>query len=210
MTDVIVMMLSALAAYLLGSIPTGYIIAKLFGGIDIRKFGSSNVGATNVFRVTGKIPGIATLLLDMLKGVLAVTLLADFSYAFTSLIDYEFFRCLLGLAAICGHIWSAFLKFTGGKGVATTIGVMAICSPPALALSLVIWAAVFAATNYVSLGSLAFGIALPVLSVFFGASVYVVLLAVTICILNTYKHKANIKRLLRGEENKTYLFKKTK
>jgi len=208
MIDTLVTILSVGAAYLLGAIPTGYLVAKTFKGIDIRQFGSSNVGATNVYRVTGKFPGLLTLILDILKGAIAASVLADFSYRFTNEIDYEFYRSLLGLTAICGHVWPVFLKFKGGKGVATTIGVMAVISPVSLALSLAVWVVLFAATNYVSVGSLAFGISLPIFNALLNRSVYVILLAVTICILNTYKHRSNIKRLLNREENKTFIFKK--
>lgn len=208
MIDAIVTTLAAAAAYLVGAIPTGFLIAKAFKGIDIRKFGSSNVGATNVYRVTGKFPGFLTLLLDILKGVAAVTILAEFFYRYTSGLDHEFFRSLLGLTTICGHVWPIFLKFKGGKGVATTIGVMSMISPLALAISLAVWVAFFAATNYVSVGSLAFGIALPVFTAFSGQPVYATMLAVTICVLNTYKHRSNIRRLLNREENKTFIFKK--
>jgi glycerol-3-phosphate acyltransferase PlsY len=210
MTDALVAVSAAAAAYLIGSIPTGYLIAKAFRGIDIRKFGSSNVGATNVYRVTGKFPGFLTLLLDILKGAAAVTILAEFSYSYTSGLDHEFFRSLLGLTVICGHVWSVFMRFKGGKGVATTIGVMAAISPLALSLSLAVWVTFFAATNYVSVGSLAFGIALPIFTTLSGRSFYVTMLAVTICALNTYKHRSNIKRLLNKEESRTFIFKSKK
>ncbi len=195
-------------AYLVGAIPTGYIVARIFKGIDIRQFGSSNVGATNVYRVVGKLPGFATLVLDALKGVLVVVVIAGYSYSFVDILDYDFYRSLLGLIAICGHIWPVFLGFKGGKGVATTIGVLSIIAPIPLILSLLIWLVVFFLTSYVSLASIIFGIFLPIFSSIFNESFYITLFTVTICIINSYKHNSNIKRFLKGEENKTVLFKK--
>ncbi|MDD5496004.1 MAG: glycerol-3-phosphate 1-O-acyltransferase PlsY [Candidatus Omnitrophica bacterium] len=207
MADLITTIAAALVSYLIGAIPTGFIVTKFFKGVDIRELGSSNVGATNVFRTTGKLPGVLTLVFDILKGVIVVTVVCDFAYSFTENLDYEFFRSFLGLTVICGHIWPVFLKFRGGKGVATTIGVMGIIAPLVLALSLGAWLAVFIPTNYVSLASLALGLSLPICAAFLNKSIYVVLLAVVICGLNTYKHKDNIKRLLKREERKTVIFK---
>lgn len=198
---------SVVSAYLIGSIPTGFLMTKIFKGTDIRSAGSRNVGATNVYRVAGKLPGILTLIIDIGKGILVVTIIAQFYYIFLQELDYIFFRTLMGLIAICGHIWSVFLRFKGGKGVATTIGVTAVLVPIPLALSLLVWLGVFIPTNYVSLGSLFFGLSLPILSVIFDEPLYVVILCVLICLLNTYKHKDNIARLLKGQENKTILFK---
>jgi acyl phosphate:glycerol-3-phosphate acyltransferase len=208
MISILAFLLAIVTAYLLGAIPTGFLMTKIFAGVDIRSAGSKNVGATNVYRVAGKLPGFITLLIDIGKGVLVVTLIANFYYSFTQDIDQIFFTALLGLIAIFGHIWPVFLKFKGGKGVATTIGVTAILAPVPLAVSLLIWLAVFIPTNYVSLGSLAFGISLPVCAAILNEPFYIVVFCVIICLLNTYKHKDNIKRLLKKEENKTALFHK--
>lgn len=208
MGPVFAFIFAVLSAYLIGSIPTGFLIAQILKGVDIRSAGSKNVGATNVYRVAGKLPGFLTLLIDIGKGVLAVTLVANFYYSFMQELDYDFYRAFIGLTTVCGHIWPIFLKFKGGKGVATTIGVTSFLAPLELALSLVVWLTVFIPTNYVSLGSLAFGISLPIFSIIFNQSIYTVIFCVTICVLNTYKHKENIKRLLKGEENKTILLKK--
>lgn len=207
MMGVFVFLLAVISAYLIGAIPTGFLMTKIFAGVDIRKTGSKNVGATNVYRVAGKLPGLATLLIDMGKGVLAVTLVAWFYHSFIREIDYGFFQTILGIIAIFGHIWSVFLKFKGGKGVATTIGVTAVIAPLALIISLGIWLAAFIPTNYVSLGSLAFGMSLPICAIILNQPFYVVLFCVIICLLNTYKHKENIKRLIKGEENKTIIFR---
>ncbi|MBI5124021.1 MAG: glycerol-3-phosphate 1-O-acyltransferase PlsY [Candidatus Omnitrophica bacterium] len=208
MIPVLFFILSVISAYLIGSIPTGFLMTRIFKGKDIRGVGSKNVGATNVYRVAGKVPGLLTLLIDICKGIVVVTLVVGFYYSYLPDLEYSFFRAFLGLVAIAGHIWSVFLKFKGGKGVATTIGVTAILAPLPLAVSLLVWLLVFMPTNYVSLGSLAFGVSLPVCSVIFNEPIYTTIFCVIICLLNTYKHKENIKRLLKAEENKTYLGKR--
>ncbi len=208
MVPFFVFIFSCLMAYLIGSIPTGFLITKIFVGADIKSAGSKNVGATNVFRVAGKLPGLLTLIIDIVKGIIVVTLAADFFYTYLPDVDYIFFKTLLGLIAILEHIYSVFLKFKGGKGVATTIGVTAAIAPLVLLVSLAVWLIVFIPTNYVSLGSLAFGMALPISALVFDQPFYVVIFCVILCIINTYKHKDNIKRLLKREENKTIIFKK--
>lgn len=208
MVSVLIFIAAVVTAYLIGSLPTGFLMTRIFKGVDIRGAGSKNVGATNVYRVAGKLPGLLTLIVDIGKGILVVTVITSVYYSFLGEVDYIFFKCLLGLIAICGHIWSVFLKFKGGKGVATTIGVAGILAPIPLALSLAVWLIVFIPTNYVSLGSLLFGLSLPIFSLVFNEPFYVVIFCVIICILNSYKHKDNIGRLLKGVENKTVLFKK--
>lgn len=208
MVSVLAFITAVASAYLIGSIPTGFLMTKIFSGVDIRSAGSKNVGATNVYRVAGRLPGLLTLIIDILKGVLVVTVIANVCYVFLQDMDFVFFKTLLGLMVICGHIWSIFLKFKGGKGVATTIGVTGILAPIPLALSLLVWLLIFVRTKYVSLGSIFFGVSLPVFSVIFNEPLYVVIFCVTICVLNTYKHKDNIERLVKGQENKTILGKK--
>ncbi len=206
MVPFFVFIFSCLIAYLIGSIPTGFLMTKIFVGADIRSAGSKNVGATNVYRVAGKLPGFLTLITDIVKGIIVVTLVADFFYTYLPDVDYVFYKTLLGLIAILGHIYSVFLKFKGGKGVATTIGVTAAIAPLVFLVSLTVWLIVFIPTNYVSLGSLAFGMALPISALLFDQPFYVVIFCVILCIINTYKHKDNIKRLLKREENKTIIF----
>ena len=167
--------LSVISAYLIGSIPTGFLMTKIFMGADIRNAGSKNVGATNVYRVAGKLPGLLTLIIDIVKGVIVVTVVAEFSYSYLPDVDYIFYKTLLGLIAILGHIWPVFLKFKGGKGVATTIGVTGAIAPPVLFTSLIIWLIVFIPTKYVSLGSLAFGLSLPISALIFNQPFYVVI-----------------------------------
>ena len=203
-----VLMVSILAAYLLGSIPSSFILTKLFKGVDIRQHGSGNVGATNALRVAGKLPALIALIIDISKGIIAVTLLASLSYPYVSGIDYEFYRILLGFSAIVGHIWTVFLNFKGGKGVATTIGVLATLGPGIFLPSLFVWILIFSITHYVSVASIAFGVALSIFSVVFNKSIYMTIFAVTLCFISIYKHKDNIKRLVRQEETKTYIFKR--
>ncbi len=198
--------LSCLIAYFIGSIPTGFLLTRIFVGRDIRSTGSKNVGATNVYRVAGKLPGLLTLVIDIFKGIIVVTVVANFFYAYLPDVDCTFYKTLLGLIAILGHIYSVFMKFKGGKGVATTIGVTAVIAPLVLLVSLLVWLIVFIPTKYVSLGSLAFGVTLPITALAFDQSFYIVMFCVILCVINTYKHKDNIKRLLKSEENKTVIF----
>lgn len=202
-----VCVISITAAYLLGAIPTSFLMAKYLKGVDIRREGSGNAGATNVLRIVGKLPALATLIIDIAKGVIAVTLLADCSYPFTGGSDYELYRILLGASAIGGHIWPIFLGFRGGKGVATTIGVVATLAPAIFFPAIAVWLAIFIFTNYVSVASLGFGISLPIFSIILNRSIYMTIFAITLCMINTYKHRGNVKRLIRGEEPKTRLIK---
>lgn len=188
-------------AYLLGSIPTSYLIGRL-RGIDVRQHGSGNVGATNVLRVMGKLPALITLIFDIGKGALAVTIVATFFYQKNSIITFSVFQVMLGFAVIAGHNWSAFLNFKGGKGVAAFIGVFLVIFPVGLLIGLVIWLLTTWLTKYVSLGSMLFAIIVPVMAAFSGANIEVVILSVTCCIIICYKHKGNIGRLLDGTENK--------
>ena len=198
--------ISLILAYLIGSIPTSFIFAKILKKTDIRKAGSGNVGATNVFRVVGKVPAIIVLLLDIFKGFFAVQFLPEFFFnnAIGVAMGLETFRILLGLFVIGGHVWSVFLKFKGGKGVATTAGVLLALAPKILLASFLVWLAVFIALRIVSAASIVASVFLPVFAVLMRQSIYLVLFCVLICIAGTYKHKANIKRLLKGEEKKLF------
>lgn len=198
------LLLSLISAYLLGSIPTSYIFAKVLKKVDIRKHGSGNAGATNVFRVVGKVPGIIVLILDVLKGVIAVALLSEvfFNNTIGVTLGLELYKILLGLSVISGHVWTVFLKFKGGKGVATTAGVLMALAPKVIILCLLVWAIVFAIFRIVSVASIVASISMPIFAVIFYQSIFFVLFCVLLAIGSTYKHKANIKRLLRGEEKK--------
>lgn len=198
----IVLIVAISLSYLLGSVPTSYIIAKSIKGIDIRKYGSGNVGATNVLRTLGKRPALIALIIDILKGIAAVTVLSTFFYHYSRVIDYESFRILLGLAVISGHIWTLFLKFQGGKGVATSTGVLLILYPKVLGIAAIVWFITVVLTRYVSLGSILASVSLPITAAIMGKGIQTVLFAITLCIISSYKHRANIVRLMNREETK--------
>jgi len=189
-----VIILKLIFSYFIGSIPTGYLAGKLLKGLDIREHGSGNVGATNVFRVVGKIPGFAVLLLDIFKGYLAVSLIASGEGAL--------YRLLIGLTAIAGHNWTLWLKFKGGKGVAVSAGVIIALAPKVFVFSLLVWVVLFLITRYVSVSSIGAALVMPVLAMVFGKDpafiIFTVILAISIC----YTHRSNIKRLQKGEEKK--------
>jgi glycerol-3-phosphate acyltransferase PlsY len=188
-----------MAAYLLGSIPFGLLVAKVFGGGDVRKAGSGNVGATNVARVAGPLAGILTLVLDAAKGSAAVWLAAHFSG------EVAGWMVLAGLAALIGHCFPVWLRFHGGKGVATAAGVFLMLSPLALLGSLLLFLIVVMFSRYVSLGSIAAAAAMPLLIYFLWAPHHAPPLIVTFgafaaAMLIVYKHDANIQRLVEGRE----------
>ena len=207
MASVLVFIVSVLLGYLIGSFPTSFLMARALKGIDIRQVGSGNAGATNVLRSVGKVPALITLLVDVFKGMFVVTVAANFFYPYIENLDYDFYRSFLGLAAVCGHIWPIWLKFTGGKGVATTLGVAIGLAPIVLLPSLVIWLVIFFTTNYVSLASILALIAFPIIAIAFGQPLYLVLVSTVVCSISIVKHRDNIKRLLKGQENKTNLLK---
>jgi len=199
--------LVALAAYLLGSIPTGYLVAKA-KGVDIRTVGSGNIGATNVFRILGKPAGIFVLLADALKGWVAVrvvaiwiveTLLPSDSMGRTRLIA----AILAALFAVLGHNYTCWLRFKGGKGIATSAGVLTALVPWALLIILSVWIILFLTTRFVSVGSLAAAAVLP-FATWFTTQHDVVLTTVTaaMSVLAIYKHRSNIRRLLDGTESR--------
>ena len=198
------LLISLILAYLIGSIPTSFIFAKVLKGVDIRKHGSGNVGATNVFRVVGKIPGIIALIIDILKGVLAVLILPNifFNNTIGITLGLELYKILLGMCAISGHVWTVFLNFKGGKGVATTAGVIIALAPKVFAGSAAIWVLVFSIFKIVSIASITASIFLPIFALLFQRSIAIILFCVLLSLVGAYKHKANIKRLLRGEEKK--------
>lgn len=195
--------------YLLGSIPTGFIFGKLLRGIDVRKHGSGNVGATNVLRVIGRVPAAFVLAIDIAKGILGVTLIADIAGGVP-----DMHRLLLGLSVICGHNWSLFLKFRGGKGVATSAGVLLGLGLSIKGLAAVfgigflIWLIIFSLTRYVALSSISAALSLPVASTIFKQPREIVIFMVVISLFVVYRHKSNIKGMINGEEKKTSFLKK--
>jgi glycerol-3-phosphate acyltransferase PlsY len=189
-------------SYLLGSIPTSYILAKTLRGIDIRKHGSGNVGATNLMRTVGKIPGVSALILDAAKGTLSVIFLPMIFYAQPTVFNEHLFRVVVGFAAVCGHIWSVYLRFKGGKGVATTIGVFLGITPFATISGLCLWCIIAYMTRYVSVASMVFAAALPISMLFFKSPIEYLLFSTLAACFILYKHIPNIKRLIKGEEHK--------
>lgn len=194
-----------LTAYLIGSIPTGYLIAKRLRGIDIREHGSGNVGATNVFRVVGKKWGIIVLAIDMLKGwfVTAIVAATCPSFPELSLVIKQF---LFGAAVIAGHTWTPWLKLVGGKGVATSCGALLGIFPFATLIALLIWTAIFSIWRFVSLASIIAAASFPILILIFYRGIasfglaFVISLALSALLI--WNHRANIGRLRRGEELK--------
>ncbi len=182
-----------LAAFLLGSIPFGYIIGKL-KGVDIRKHGSGNVGATNVARVLGKKYGVIVYILDFLKGYIP-TAIAVKLYGVDS-----FLTASVGLFAVLGHMFSPFLHFRGGKGVATASGVLFGISPLLGLLILALWFAIFKASGYVSLGSILAALGAIYLVGMLGYPYPVLVLVTLVAVLILVKHKSNVERLLEGKE----------
>ena len=190
-------------SYLIGAIPTAYIITRVLSGKDIRKIGSGNVGATNALRVLGKLPGIIVLAVDILKGLAAVTILAAFISSKITL-PIESTKALFGLFAVTGHIFNVFLKFKGGKGVATSAGVMLGIAPPALLIGALFFITIVVVTKYVSLGSIVSSVIIPFFLLWTKSHYSYVVLSAILCVIIVAKHKTNIKRLLGGREGKVF------
>ncbi len=189
-----------LMAAFLGSIPTGYLLGKVFKGIDVRDHGSGNVGATNVFRVMGKLPGAVALFVDMAKGWVAVGALAGVISEAGAHLSMENLQAWMGVAAVCGHIGSPFLGFRGGKGVATAWGVMLGMDPWMGLIAAVIWGVVAWMTRIVSVSSMVAVVVVPVVMIFSMRPASWVGAGAAICVLVVLRHRANIGRLMRGEE----------
>jgi len=191
----------AAAAYLLGSIPFGLLLGRLFGAADIRKTGSGNIGATNVARVAGPVAGILTLVLDAAKGAFAVILAARLAEQNST------WMMIAGLCALIGHCFPIWLGFRGGKGVATAAGVFLVLCPPAFLGAIILFILVVIYWRFVSLGSISAAAAMPLLIYFFWAPHHAPPYAVTFgslaaALLIVYKHDANIQRLVQGDEPK--------
>ena len=182
-----------LCSYLAGSIPFGLLIARLACGIDPRKGGSGNVGATNVARLCGFKWGVATLVLDAAKGALAVAVMAHVLKQPPLMVGAA------GLCAILGHLYSVFLRFHGGKAVAATVGIFLVITPVELVISAIICLLVIRLSGFVSLGSLALVVMLPIVQYFMGDTRYIIPSLVIMCLV-FFSHRANIARLLKGEE----------
>jgi len=196
----------AVGAYLLGSIPTGFLVAKA-KGIDIRTVGSGNIGATNVFRILGKPAGIFVLLFDAFKGWAGAAWVSRAVYYSMMKADLdgntlEMLSFVGGFGAVLGHNYTCWLNFKGGKGIATSAGVLVALVPWALLIALGVWIAMFATTRYVSVGSIVAAVALPFATWFTTHKPSLAIITGVLSALAIYKHKANIQRLLNGTENR--------
>ena len=218
----------ALVAYILGSIPNAIWVGNRFYGIDVREHGSGNAGATNVFRVLGKVPGTIVLILDILKGYFAVRLadVVDFlsrdGYSDLALIrtdigglaegDHKLLMVLFGTMAVIGHLIPVFAKFKGGKGVATLFGMLIALNPAVAALALAVFVLANIITGYVSIGSLLAGLSIPFLfiRVFGETHLSILIFSFLVACLVLVTHRKNIKRLIAGEEAKTRIVMKQK
>lgn len=191
-----------LLSYLIGAIPFGLLVARA-RGVDIRKVGSCNIGATNVFRSVGKKWGILTFVLDMLKGALPTLLLPMLAAGETG-IPSPGLRLACGLVAVCGHNWPVYLRFKGGKGVATTTGVLLGVSPAAMLIGLAAWALVFLTTRYVSVASMAAAIVVVAAAWWLRLQPWPLVPAV-LTVLGAFvlwRHRANVQRLRTGTEHR--------
>lgn len=197
--------LTAAVSYLIGSIPTAYLFGKALKGIDIRQQGSGNVGATNAFRVLGKKVGAAVLIIDILKGIIPVVLIGHLFHQDVN------GRIVAAVAAVVGHNWTCFLQFKGGKGIATTLGVLiglTIVLPAirlAVLLCVLSWLLCFVITAYISVSSILAAVLLPVLMVRMSAPFSIILVSILFCLFVVFRHQPNIQRLLKGQEPKVPL-----
>jgi glycerol-3-phosphate acyltransferase PlsY len=201
---------AGLTAYFLGSIPSAVWAGRLFHGIDVREHGSRNAGATNVIRVLGWKTGVPVLIFDMAKGFLAAMLPKLFHLSPEGSAMLVNLQIITGLLAITGHIFPVFARFRGGKGVATMFGILLAIHPPVTLLCLGVFLLFFLPTGIVSIGSMAAGIAFPVLllTLFKTPSLFFRIFSVFVAVALLVTHRKNIQRLLKGEEKRLFGKKK--
>jgi len=198
--------IALIISYFIGSVPTAYIFGRLIKGIDIRKFGSGNVGATNALRVLGRWPGITVLALDVFKGFIAVIFLGNFFFSKINL-TREVSSIILGIACIAGHNWTIFLKFKGGKGIATTLGVLLALAVQLPGIRIVLlcliasWVIVFVFSRIVSLASLACAVLLPVFMLVFKQSAALIFSSIILSAFVILRHKNNLSRIIQRKES---------
>ena len=186
-----------LLAYLIGATPTSYVAGKLGRGIDLREHGSKNLGATNVYRVLGWRYAVPVALIDMAKGIVPVAILGPWSNG------PGWFMVALGLAAVLGHMYSPYVRFKGGKGVATAAGMFLALAPLAIVLSMLVWTATLWLSGYVSVASLAAAVPFPLwVRLTVPRQPYTLWASVILALLIVYAHRANIRRLRDGTENR--------
>jgi glycerol-3-phosphate acyltransferase PlsY len=199
----------AVVAYLLGSIPSAVWIGKHFYGIDIREHGSHNAGTTNMLRVLGRRAALPVFVIDFLKGFVAVTLSNLVFYHNTSLNDLYLVKILLVVAAVLGHIFPLFAGFKGGKGVATMAGAVMGVDPAGVMVCLAVWVAMLMLTHYVSLSSMIAGATFPIVMMISpktNGSLAMIIFSFVVAIMLVITHRKNIKRLREGTESKIYIF----
>jgi glycerol-3-phosphate acyltransferase PlsY len=202
---------NVLIAYLIGSIPTAYWVGKYYHGIDIREHGSKNAGATNTFRVFGKKSGWLVLTVDVLKGVIAATLPYWFQSQFDGFKDELLILQLsTSFSAVVGHVFPIFAGFRGGKGVATSLGIVIGLNPLAAAICLGVFIFVFIFSKYVSLGAITASLLFPFVNYFIlkNDNQIMIIFTLVLSFLVIVAHRKNISRLIKGEENKMNLLKK--
>jgi glycerol-3-phosphate acyltransferase PlsY len=203
-------------SYVAGSIPTGVLVSRWFGGTDIRRHGSGNIGSTNVMRTLGWKLGLLVQAGDVMKGLLAVLVIARLHYGDfpfnnrTPFDDFTVVQIIAGLSAVIGHIFSIFLNFKGGKGINTAAGMLVGIAPVDISIALIVFVLVLFSTGYVSLGSLSAATAFPT-TLFIRFNVFqidipsyhtLILFSIATTLLLFWAHRANIKRLLNGSENR--------
>lgn len=206
--------LSFVVAYLLGAIPSAVWYGQAYFGIDVRQHGSGNAGATNTFRVLGKKAGIIVLFIDILKGWTA-TMLANILFYLGAIEDSQLltFKLLLGIVAVLGHLFSIFVKFRGGKGVATSLGMVLAMNPEVALVCIGIFVVILLVSEYVSLSSLVAAFAFPItmiLGVFGPPNPILIAFGFLIFGIVVVAHRANIKRLFNGTESKINIWKRAK
>jgi glycerol-3-phosphate acyltransferase PlsY len=184
-----------LGSYLAGSIPAGIVFSRLFRGIDVRQSGSGNIGSANVFRVAGPLPGALTLLFDAAKGFVPVIIAQQFGLPLWA-------QLLSGGAAIIGHNWSIILRGRGGKGIATSLGVLLAFAPLVTLIAMAVWIVVIVASRYASLASLLMIASVPILLALFHYDSAYWIFGAGLLLLAIYRHRGNIERLLHGTELK--------
>jgi acyl phosphate:glycerol-3-phosphate acyltransferase len=209
-------------SYLVGSIPTGILITKAVKGIDIRNYGSGNAGGTNVMRVLGWKHGLLVILLDALKGVIAVVIIARLHYGnipfenITPFDDFTLVQIIAGIAAVVGHIWTVFASFRGGKGIATALGMLLILVTVDMLIAVGVFILVVTISRYVSLGSLLGAISVPLTLIirenFFNVNIQgyrtILPFVILVSLLVIFTHRKNVVRILNGQENRVSFKKK--
>ena len=196
--------IAVLLAYFIGSIPSAIWVSKWFFGVDVRDYGSNNAGATNTFRVIGRVAGFTVLFFDILKGWLSVNILTLLIFHETHSSEFINMQLLVGVTAVLGHVFPIYEKFQGGKGVATLMGIILAINFSAAIGCVVIFLLIFIFTSYVSLGAIVAAIFFPIITIFIirVESISVVYFSIFISILVILTHKPNIYRLLNKDENK--------